>query len=161
MLRGDPVTTNSRTVSFDSTLTATGNNTGIVVPVEVLTQLGAGKRPPLDVEINGYRYRTTVGVMAGQSLVSVSAAIRKSTGLAAGDLVHVTLAVNETAQDVEIPLDLADALKGKAGTENFFASLPNSLQRYHVDNINGAKTDETRQRRIDKTVALFFEGKKR
>ena len=28
-----------------------------------------------------------------------------------------------------------------------------SLQRYHVDNVNGAKTDETRQRRIEKAVA--------
>jgi uncharacterized protein YdeI (YjbR/CyaY-like superfamily) len=39
--------------------------------------------------------------------------------------------------------------------------LPNSIQRYHVDNINAAKTDETRERRIDKAISLFLEGKRR
>jgi uncharacterized protein YdeI (YjbR/CyaY-like superfamily) len=35
------------------------------------------------------------------------------------------------------------------------------MQRFHADNISGAKTPETRQRRIDKSIALFLEGKKR
>jgi uncharacterized protein YdeI (YjbR/CyaY-like superfamily) len=43
----------------------------------------------------------------------------------------------------------------------FFATLSNSMQRYHVDNINAAKSADTRQRRIDKAVALFRDGKQR
>lgn len=43
----------------------------------------------------------------------------------------------------------------------FFQTLSNSLQRYHVDNVNGAKTADTRQRRIDKAVSLFLDGKPR
>jgi uncharacterized protein YdeI (YjbR/CyaY-like superfamily) len=39
--------------------------------------------------------------------------------------------------------------------------LSNSLQRYHCEQVAGAKSDETRQRRIDKAVALFLAGKKR
>jgi uncharacterized protein YdeI (YjbR/CyaY-like superfamily) len=35
------------------------------------------------------------------------------------------------------------------------------LQRYHADSINGAKTADTRQRRIDKSVQLFLDGKQR
>ena len=35
------------------------------------------------------------------------------------------------------------------------------MQRYHVDTINAAKTEETRQRRIAKAVALFADGKQR
>ncbi len=46
-------------------------------------------------------------------------------------------------------------------TRAFFDGLANSLQRFHVDNINAAKTDETRHRRIEKAVALFQSGKKR
>ena len=30
-----------------------GNNTGIEVPVEVVEALGAGKRPPVVVDVNG------------------------------------------------------------------------------------------------------------
>jgi uncharacterized protein YdeI (YjbR/CyaY-like superfamily) len=41
------------------------------------------------------------------------------------------------------------------------SKLSNSLQRYHVGNVNGAKSADTRQRRIDKAVALFLAGKQR
>ena len=140
---------------------STGNNTGIAVPAELLGKLGAGKRPPVDVELNGYCYRSTIGVMGGQSLVSVSAAIRHAAGLAAGDAIHVTLTLNDTLQSVDMPPDFADALRTHPTAESFFASLSNSLQRYHLDNIANAKTDETRQRRISAAVELFLDGKKR
>ena len=39
--------------------------------------------------------------------------------------------------------------------------LSNSMQRYHVDTINAAKSVETRERRIGKAVSLFREGKQR
>ena len=67
--------------AFDTTVTATGNNTGIVVPDHIIEELGAGHRPAVVVNVNGYDYRNTVGVMGGKHLVSVSAAIRKATGL--------------------------------------------------------------------------------
>jgi hypothetical protein len=35
------------------------------------------------------------------------------------------------------------------------------MQRFHVDNITGAKSADARQRRIDKAIALFREGKQR
>ncbi len=149
------------TVSFDTTLSAFGNNTGIVVPADVIEALGAGKRPAVDVHLNGYEYRTTVGSMKGQSMISVSAAIRTETGLAGGDPISVTLTVNDTAREVNVPVDLALALRNSDGTEHFFAGLSNSLQRYHIEQITSAKTDDTRQRRIDKAISLFLAGKKR
>jgi len=41
------------------------------------------------------------------------------------------------------------------------STLSNSVQHLHVDNVNGAKAEETRQRRIDKAITLFLEGKQR
>ena len=52
----------------------------------------------------------------------------------------------------------AQALAARSSTRAFFDGLANSLQRFHVDNINAAKTDETRHRRIEKAVALFQSG---
>ncbi|SEO97596.1 YdeI/OmpD-associated family protein [Trujillonella endophytica] len=148
-------------VTFETTLTATGNNTGIAVPDELIERLGAGRRPPVLVDLNGHRYRTTVGVMGGTSMVSVSAAVRKATGLAGGDPVRVTLTVADTPREVEIPADLAAALAADAIAGAFFATLSTSLQRYHCDTVAGAKSPETRQRRIDKALALFREGRQR
>jgi Bacteriocin-protection, YdeI or OmpD-Associated/Domain of unknown function (DUF1905) len=151
----------SAKVEFDTTVTATGNNTGIVVPDEVIERLGGGRRPPVLVNLDGYEYRNTVGVRRGRHMISVSAAIRKETGLKGGDPVHVTLAVAQTPQEVNIPDDLALALAEQPDARAFFEGLSNSLQRYHVDNINGAKAAATRERRIKKAVSLFREGKKR
>ena len=148
-------------VAFDTTVIATGNNTGIVVPDNVIERLGAGGRPAVVVDVNGYEYRNTVGVMGGRHMISISAAVRKETGLKGGDPVHVTLTLADTPREVDVPDDFAAALSADTDAGAFFAKLPNSLQRYHVDNISGAKTAETRQRRIEKAISLFREGKKR
>jgi hypothetical protein len=148
-------------VSFDTTLSAVGNNTGIEVPDDKIAELGAGKRPAVVVNVNGYEYRNTVGVMGGKHLVSVSAAIRKETGLCGGDPIHVTLTLADSLREIEIPADFAAALVKAAPAGRFFTTLSNSLQRYHVDSINSAKTAETRQRRIDKAIATFLDGKQR
>ena len=153
--------TEPRSATFETTVTAVGNNTGIEVPEEILEQLGAGRRPPVLVDLAGYEYRTTPGVMGGRSMLSVSAAVRKATGLAGGDPVRVTLTVADTPREVDVPEDLAAALAADPQAGTFFAALSNSLQRFHVDSVTGAKTPETRQRRIEKALALFREGKKR
>jgi len=153
--------TGSQGEQFETTLAASGNNTGIVVPEDVVERLGAGKRPPVMVDVNGYTYRSTVAVMSGTYMIGFSAAHRAATGLAGGDLIRVTLTVAEAPRVVEVPADFAAALHTHEGAHRFFHDLPNSLQRYHVDNVNAAKTPETRQRRIDKAVGLFLEGKRR
>jgi antitoxin component of MazEF toxin-antitoxin module len=135
--------------------------TGVIIPDDLIEELGHGRRPPVRVKVNGYEYRTTVGAMGGRAMVGVSAAIRKETGLVAGDKIEVELVVDKTPREVDVPADFAKALAGTPATREFFDGLSNSLQRYHVDNVNAAKTEETRQRRIDKAVALFRAGKKR
>jgi hypothetical protein len=151
----------SERVEFDTTVAATGKNTGIVVSDAVIDQLGAGRRPEVIVDVNGYEYRNTVGVMRGKHMISISAAVRGETGLRAGDPIHVTLAVAETPREVDIPEDFAAALAREPKARAFFDGLSNSLQRYHADNVAGAKAEATRQRRIEKSVSLFLEGKKR
>ncbi len=129
------MTSTPRSTTFETTLAGSGGKTGIVVPPDAVEQLAAGKRPPVLVDVNGYPYRSTVAVMGRQHMVAVSAAVRAATGLAA-------------------------ALAADEQVGAFFATLANSLQRYHVDSINGAKTAETRQRRVDEAVALFRSGQK-
>jgi hypothetical protein len=151
----------AKSVTFSTKLSATGNNTGIVVPAELIAELGAGRRPPVLVEVNGYVYRNTVGVMGGKHMISVSAAVRSAAGLQGGDPIRVTLTVADAPQPIEIPADLEAAFKSNKPARVFFDTLSNSLQRYHMDSINGAKTAETRQRRIDKAIGLFLDGKQR
>lgn len=146
--------------TFETAILGVGNTTGIEVPQDVIDKLDAGRRPAVLVNVNGFEYRSTVAVMGGKYLVSVSAAIREQSGLAAGDEVTVHLTVASEPREVNVPGDFAQALED-AGARPFFDDLANSLQRMHIDNITGAKTDDTRTRRIQKSVDLFLAGKKR
>ncbi|HTR69893.1 MAG TPA: YdeI/OmpD-associated family protein [Mycobacteriales bacterium] len=60
-----------------------------------------------------------------------------------------------------MPEDLAAALDAEPALLACFEGLSNSLQRCHVDSIASAKTEETCKRRIEKTLQLFRDGKKR
>ena len=57
--------------------------------------------------------------------------------------------------------DFAAALAADEQAGAFFSKLSNSMQRYHIDTITAAKSADTRQRRIDKAIALFRAGKQR
>ena len=150
-----------KSVTLVTTVAVTGNNTGIVVPEEAIEQLAAGNRPPVIINVNGYEYQSTVGVMGGRHMISISAAVRKATGLKGGDPIHVTLTIADTPREVTVPADFAAALAANEQASEFFGKLSNSMQRYHIDNITAAKSADTRQRRIDKAVALFLGGKQR
>lgn len=142
-------------------LAANGNATGIVVPEEIVDALGQGKRPAVLVRLNDFEFRTTLGTMSGQRMIPVSAATRASAGLAAGDVVQVSLSADTAPREVVIPDDLAAAFATHPAAAEFFGGLSNSLQRYHIGNIEGAKAAETRARRVDKAIELFLAKKPR
>ncbi len=134
-------------------------STGIQVPDEVVAELGAGKRPPVRVTINGHTYRTTVAPMGGQYWIPLSAENREGAGVAAGAVVDVSIEHDTEPREVMVPPDLVTALDREPAARAFFDELSYSNKRRHVLSIEGAKTAETRQRRIDKSVALFRQGR--
>jgi Bacteriocin-protection, YdeI or OmpD-Associated/Domain of unknown function (DUF1905) len=144
---------------FRATLELAGKTaTGMHVPPEVVTALGAGKRPPVRATINGYTYRSTVAVYGGEFLLGVSDEVRKAAGVRAGDELDVELELDTEPREVEVPPDLAAAL-GKAPTaRRTFDALSYSNKRRHVLAIEGAKTPETRKRRIDKSMEELSGG---
>lgn len=143
-------------VTFHATLQLHGKTaTGIEVPADVVAALGAGKRPPVVVTLNGYSYRSTVAPMGGRHLLPVSAENRAGAGIAAGDEVEVTLEPDDTPRTVVVPDDLAAALAAHPPAAERFAALSFSHQREHVTAVESAKAEATRQRRIDKVVATL------
>ena len=135
--------------------------TGIRIPDEVVEALGSGKRPPISVTINGYTYRSTVAVLGGAYMVGVSAEHRAGAGVAGGDEVEVDIELDSAPREVTVPDDLAAALDAEPWARETFDRLSNSNKGWHVLQATGARTDETRQRRIAKSVAALREGRPR
>jgi uncharacterized protein DUF1905/bacteriocin resistance YdeI/OmpD-like protein len=133
--------------------------TGIRIPPEVVASLGASKRPPVRVTIKGYTYRSSVAVMGGEFVVGVSAEVRKAAGVAAGDVVEVEMELDTQPREVAMPADFSAALAKDAKARKFFEGLSYSNRLRFVLSIEGAKTAETRERRIAKAVSTLHEGK--
>ena len=145
---------------FRTTLLSSGKTaTGIQVPGDVVERLDSGTRPAVRVTINGYTYRSTVASMAGRFMLPVSAEVRERATIAAGDEVRIELELDTEPREVIVPPDLAAALDGDAGARRFFDGLSYSQQRRYVLSIEGAKTAETRQRRIAHAVSQLAAGR--
>lgn len=140
-------------VKFHTKILQAGKTaTGIQIPDKVIEKLGAGKRPPVRVTINGQSYRSTVAVMGGRFMVGVSAENRAKTGVAGGDEVDVEIALDIAPREVTVPADFAKALKANPAAKARFDALSYSKKQAFVVSIEGAKTQETRERRIEKAV---------
>jgi hypothetical protein len=140
-------------VKFRTTILQAGKTaTGIEIPDAIIEKLGAGKRPPVRVTINGQTYRSTVAVMGGKFLVGVSAENRAKTGVAGGDEVDVQLELDTQPREVTVPPDFAQVLKKNPVAEKTFETLSHSKKQAIIVSIEGAKTSETRARRIEKAV---------
>ncbi len=149
-------------VRFRATIEPAGKTaTGIRVPAEVVESLGAGKKPPVRVTINGQTYRSTIASRSGQYLVGVSAENRRLTGVAAGDEVDVNIELDTEPREVAVPDDLEQALRAEPRAKQFFESLSFSQKQWYVLPIDEAKKPETRQRRLEKAIEMLKQGRKR
>lgn len=145
---------------FRATLLLAGKTaTGIRVPAEVVESLGKGKRPPVRVTINGHTYRSTVAVRGGEFMLPVSAEQREGAGVAACDEVDVDVELDTEPRELTLSPDFAGALDRYEDAKRYFEGLSYSNKRRFVLSIEGAKTAETRQRRIDKAVGMLREGR--
>jgi len=145
-------------IKFHTTILQTGKNTaGIQVPEEVMENLGAGKRPLVRVTINKYTYRSAVAVMAGRYMISFNPEHRKAAGVQGGDETDVTLELDVEPRTVEIPKDLKAALT-KANLLNAFEKTAPSMKKEYVRQVEEAKAQETRERRINKIVDKLRAG---
>lgn len=126
--------------------------TGIVVPPEVVDGLGSGKKPAVTVTINGFSYPSTIASMGGRFLLPVSAEVRAGAGVAAGDVVDIDVVLDTSTREIAVPADLAAALKKTPGAQKAFEALSNSNKKRHVLSVEGAKTAETRERRVAKVL---------
>lgn len=135
--------------------------TGIEIPDEVIAAMAAGKKPPVKLAVNGYAYRSTVATVDGKFMVGFSADHRAASGLKGGAAVEVEIELDTEPRTVELPADFQAALAAEPKARATFDKLSNSLKGYHVSQVLGAKTAETRQRRIEKSVATLGEGRPR
>ena len=124
-----------------------------------LTEAFGRARPPVEVTIRDYTWRTTPGVYDGVGHIVVNRKVKAATGVDAGDRVRVVMALDTEPRTVVVPADLREALAADPVAKTAFAKLSYSHQREYVEWIEEAKRPDTRTRRIAATVEGAREGK--
>jgi hypothetical protein len=147
-------------MKFKTTIMQVGNNTGINVPPEVIEKLGGGKKPAVVVTLNNYSYRSTVAVMGGRYMISLSAENRKNANVKGGDELEITVMLDTEARTVDLPSDFKKGLDNNKQAQMAFEKLSPSKKKAMVVSINEAKTEETKFKRIEKAINSLVEEKK-
>lgn len=138
-----------------------GNTAGFRIPDEVVAELGGGGRPKVVVTVNGYVYRSSIARMGGEYWLGLSADRRAAAQVAAGEVLDLDIVLDTQERTIDVPEDLAAALEREPAAKAFFEGLSFSNKRYHVEQITGAKTEQTRERRVAKAVRTLSEGRAR
>ena len=138
-----------------------GNTTGFEVPQEIVDGLGGGGRPKVEVTLNGYTWRSSIAKMGGSYWLGVSLQHREGASVAGGDVLDVTVELDTAERTVTVPDDLAAALDSEPAARAFWDGLSFSNKRWHVEQIEGAKTAETRARRVTRSVEMLAAGRAR
>ncbi|MEI8406719.1 MULTISPECIES: YdeI/OmpD-associated family protein [unclassified Kribbella] len=149
-------------MKFTAELESTGKTTaGFEVPAEIVEKLGGGGHPKVSVTVNGYTFRTSIARMGGRYLLGVSVERRTAAGVSAGDVLEVDVELDTAPREVDVPEELAAALAADAAASEFWQTLSYSKQQWHVAQVTSAKTEETRDRRIEKSIGMLREGRAR
>jgi hypothetical protein len=149
-------------MKFSGELQATGGNTtGFQIPDATVEELGGGGRPKVVVTVNGYTFRSSIARMGGEYWLGVSAERRTAAGIGAGDLLDLEIELDTAPRQIEVPDDLAAALDADPAAKEFWGTVSYSNQRWHVEQVTGAKKAETRAARVAKSVAMLREGRAR
>ena len=147
-------------MKFKASVETAGKTTmGFQVPPEIVEKLGAGKRPPVLVTINGYTYRSTVAPLGGVFMMGLSAENRVGAKVTGPGVIDVDMELDTEPREVTVPPDLAKALAAEPAAKKTFDGLSFSNKSWHVFQIQGAKSDDTRQRRIAKSIEALREGR--
>jgi uncharacterized protein YdeI (YjbR/CyaY-like superfamily) len=112
---------------------------------------------PVEVTINGYTWRSTVGNRGVIQYIVVNAEARRKAGVKAGDFVTITLEPDTEKREIEVPIPLQKALGTKLTQK--LNSLSFTHKKEFIVWYSEAKKEETRIRRVEKMKEMLARGK--
>jgi bacteriocin resistance YdeI/OmpD-like protein/uncharacterized protein DUF1905 len=127
------------------------------VPPDVVAALGGKGRIQVAATFEGVPYRGSIVRMGGGAVLGVQKAIMAEAGVSTGDTLTVVVENDEAPREVEIPDELAKALRKHRVARETFASLSYSHRREYVGYVTEARKPETRARRVERTIEMLVE----
>ncbi len=134
----------------------------IEFPYNVEREFGMCGRVKVKATFDGVTYRGSLVTMGHRChILGLTKEIRSVIGKQPGDMVHVAIQQDTEPRTVPIPADLQQIFAQNPLAATHFNALSYTHQKEYVCWIEDAKKAETRQRRLEKTVARLSASVKR
>lgn len=117
-------------------------------PFDVVDVFQRKGRVPVKGTINGFPFRSSLMNMGEGHMMVVNAELRAGAKCKAGDTVSVVIELDEDKRTVEVPAYLKKMIDRDAKAKEFWPKLSFTHQKEYVREIEGAKRQETREKRI-------------
>ncbi len=141
---------------FDGVIDAgRGGGTFVAIPFDVEAVFGTRGQVRVIARFDGVEAQTNLAPMGGQHALGLRKSVREALGKVVGDPVHVTLRRNDAPRTYDMPPELAEALAQEPDASEFFDSLSFTHRKELAASVREAKKPETKQRRLDKAMALL------
>ncbi len=138
-----------------------GDSAYVDVPERAAGVFGSKARTSVRGTIDGFSFRSSIFPRGdGSFYMAVNKEMRAATGANRGDRVQLTLERDDTPRELDVPADLGDALGHDAAARSAWEAMSYSRRKEYVDWILEAKRDETRTRRVEKSVSMVAERKR-
>jgi len=134
-----------------------GPAAAIVLTDEQVASLGAGRAFPVVVDFGDRSIRLRLSRMGGQNFIGFSKAARAEAGVEIDEEIEVTISPDTAERVIEIPPALALALDADPAIRAAFENLPPSKRKEMARQIDEAKAEETRSRRLQKIIDALGE----
>jgi hypothetical protein len=131
---------------------------GLTPPFDVAEIFGRKGRVPVKGTINGFPFRSSLMNMGDGYMMAVNAEMRAGGKCKAGDRVKVVMELDAEVRKVEVPAYLKKIINSDAQAKERWGKLSFTHQKEYVREIEGAKREETRERRVAQMMDALRKG---
>jgi len=117
-------------------------------PFDVVEVFNRKGRVPVKGTINGFPFRSSLMNMGDGHMMVVNAQLRAGAKCKGGDTVAVLMELDEDKRAVEVPRYLKKIIDADPKAKEFWPKLSFTHQKEYVREIEAAKKEETREKRI-------------
>lgn len=146
-----------KSYSFQATIEIVGINPYVQVPESILTEIfsQAGKNKghiPVVGTVNGLAYQQTLLKYSGLWRLYINTLMLKNSPKRIGETIEVTIEFDPSDRTIKPHPKLIAALKNNLEAKSRFDNLAPSMQKEMVRYISSLKTEESRDRNIERAI---------
>ena len=130
----------------------------VAFPFSVEEEFGTKGQVKVKATFDGAEYRGSIANMGAGNILILRNDVRQAIGKLVGDSIRVTVQKDTEERIVEVPAELQALLNINPKAEEFYNTLSYTNRKEYVRWITSAKKQETKDRRLEKSIEMLLSG---